>query len=414
MHDQPLTPGVTRWELPDPEPSPSKDLPWMRQEAFPIGASPDSYGFRRWGRRVPCSDDKLRTLVARRASMGDRLVWTPESRYFKSVFEIPWLSSAAILRSRKFLLRWLVANSGLVAVQLFILARDVSIGASQPVIVSDLVALVGLLAVAFTCGVEYAETFAPPEHFTRIRSARARFLAWLMGQPAPWVWSICSVLVFITSLQHLSDLHSTDLFPPSARELGFSRIFTLQGEWWRMVTGPLLHSGPLHLFANLVGWLLLGKLMEPLLPRWTLPFVAVISAFASSAFSLFILPRAVSVGFSGAVSGMTALALILWMRRREELPLRFMGALLICILSGVVSDWNNSTKIDYPGHAAGFAAGLAIGFAIIDSRSRGLPLQAKSWLTRAGQICAGLLIADAIFVVGTLLSIIRWRELLML
>jgi rhomboid family GlyGly-CTERM serine protease len=40
-----------------------------------------------------------------------------------------------------------------------------------------------------------------------------------------------------------------------------------RGEWWRLLTGPLVHAGPAHLFIDVGVLLAVGLLYEPRLPR---------------------------------------------------------------------------------------------------------------------------------------------------
>lgn len=50
---------------------------------------------------------------------------------------------------------------------------------------------------------------------------------------------------------------------PMSPSLRYQRDIILQGEWWRLVTGHLVHLGNSHLLLNLAGLVLLGWVFAP-------------------------------------------------------------------------------------------------------------------------------------------------------
>ena len=38
-----------------------------------------------------------------------------------------------------------------------------------------------------------------------------------------------------------------------------------QGEWWRLFTATVLHGSPVHLIGNLITFLMVGFLLEPMI-----------------------------------------------------------------------------------------------------------------------------------------------------
>lgn len=387
-------------------------LPWMRDDAFPIKAPSGTYGYRRFGRAKVCTSGRLRELVERWAIMNDRMVWTPESPLLKSVFEIDFLRNAALLRGRKYERRWFWFNLLFVLLQLWFLSNDLGEGAGKE-IVNDFLGFVFFCYVTAASRYSYLETFRLPNLFFPMRAARARFGSWTLNQSAPWLWAFGSALVLIFCLQSLSDLNSTDMFPPSARALGFSKpLVRNEGEWWRIATGPMLHSGWPHLVGNLAGWMILCRLLESLSAKWSVPFVSLVSALVGGLFSILSDPFDLSVGFSGATSGLTAFTVCLWLRRRQVLPSLGLIAFVFCVASSLVSDWTNRDTVDYGAHAAGFATGWFLGMLLIDVKTQEIPIREKPWAVALGKICAVLLVADAAYVTGTLLRMISWTTLI--
>lgn len=344
--------------------------------------------------------------------MNDRMVWTPQSPALKSVFEVDFLRDAALLRGRTYERRWLWLNLLLLLVQVWFFSKDLGASTGNEIL-NDVLGIVFFCYATALCRHSYMETFQPSDVFFPSRSERTRFWSWTLNQPAPWLWAFGSVLVLIFCLQTLSDLNSTDVFPPSARALGFSKpLLRNEGEWWRVATGQLLHSGWAHLLGNLVGWILLCRFLESLAAIWTVPLVSVASALVAALFSYFEDPYDLAVGFSGCVSGLTAFTLCLWVRRPIVLPALGLIGFVICIVSGIASDWVNEETVDYGAHAAGFATGWFLGMLLIDSKTQEIPIREKPWAVALGKLCAVLLVADAAYVTGTLIRMISWTTLI--
>ena len=94
-------------------------------------------------------------------------------------------------------------------------------------------------------------------------------------------------------------------FGDDARELlRYDRVALADGEYWRLLSGHLVHLGYPHLLLNLVGlllvWLLVGRLYST--PQWLL--VAVVSVLAMDAGFWFLDPdMRWYVGLSGMLHG---------------------------------------------------------------------------------------------------------------
>ena len=71
------------------------------------------------------------------------------------------------------------------------------------------------------------------------------------------------------------------------------------GEWWRLVTAPFLHYGPLHLGMNMLVLWFIGPALESYLGHWRYLLLYVVSGLAGSAGALIWSPNALTVGASG-------------------------------------------------------------------------------------------------------------------
>jgi membrane associated rhomboid family serine protease len=140
-----------------------------------------------------------------------------------------------------------------------------------------------------------------------------------------------------------------------------------RGEYWRLLTHGFLHGNPMHLFTNMLCLALWGGHLER---RVGATYFIVIYAIALLAGGLVSLATHhgpyLSVGASGAVSGVLGALFCLWILGKVEL-----GASFFIINIGLNITLSLSTRgIDWGAHLGGFTAGLAT-CAIIDLVERG-------------------------------------------
>lgn len=99
---------------------------------------------------------------------------------------------------------------------------------------------------------------------------------------------------------------SIDNFPGSvAIHFGANYgLYTLSGQWWRLVTYMFLHGGIWHIVFNM--WCLwdLGQLCESLYGRWSYATIYFLTGIAAGLTSVGWNPGVMSVGASGAIFGL--------------------------------------------------------------------------------------------------------------
>lgn len=173
---------------------------------------------------------------------------------------------------------------------------------------------------------------------------------------------------------------------------GLVRSYVLQqGEWYRLFSAPLLHSGVVHLALNSVALLLAGRALEGLLGRAWFGAIFVTGALSGAAFSLMLLPdTTVSVGASGAVTALFAAMLVVAFHfppGAGRTPL-LMDAIYVLIPSLLpLMPALQGQKVDYAAHFGGALGGLAVGALILAlwprdaARPRLQPLAAAVALT---------------------------------
>lgn len=142
------------------------------------------------------------------------------------------------------------------------------------------------------------------------------------------------------------------------------------GDYWRLFTCIFLHGGFLHLAYNALALAFVGIFMEPLLGRVKFITYYIICGIASSLASIIWHDHTLSVGASGAVFGMFALAIFVdyfktkSFNSNKSMVYLFVGFAGINFIYGLVVP-----NTDNAGHFGGFLAGIVLAYlnSIIDS-----------------------------------------------
>jgi membrane associated rhomboid family serine protease len=154
---------------------------------------------------------------------------------------------------------------------------------------------------------------------------------------------------------------------------------TAAGDWWRLVTCNFLHVGLLHLFINMYGLWVLGRLVEQFLGRSRMVVLYVAAGIGGAVASLAFGGPATSAGASGAVFGLLGAAVAELALHRELYPRRWSGALLGNLLFVAVANAAIGfmyPMIDQSAHLGGLATGAALGALL----SPNLSLAARPWM----------------------------------
>lgn len=387
MEDRVMMPGVT--PVPKPEPR-----TW--EEMFPRRPKPADapYGFLSMrGEPAPSTRERLLHLARTRALPS--LVWTPETVEMVPPWEVPYLLEvmrAPILQKarREFrTVRTVLVVFGVLAALLLVGA-----GPWTLLIIGPIGALLGLLAWSVRRRVAMAERLGPDvfrQGFDAVVEERAE-----AAIPVPATRRVALSLVAVGVCQLL-------MKDASIQAGGVSREAVVAGEWWRLLTAPVLHGGILHFWMNYGALESLGRTMETRGVRAYVPLVFVAAALAGGVCSILLPPESLSVGASGGLMGMFGFLGVMAWRRKKHLPQGFLRALMINVgiiaLMGVVA----YRFIDNAAHAGGLLAGVLMGLAAV-------PHGDAAWvetraLARAGWVAQGVIFASAaLAIVLTLLT----------
>ena len=149
---------------------------------------------------------------------------------------------------------------------------------------------------------------------------------------------------------------------PVFEALAQSNAAVAEGEWWRLFTPILLHSGITHILFNMWALWVLGPQIERGVGSWPFASLYLASAGVGGAFAFFLGgPNDWAVGASGAIFGLFGVWVHWALRRRNTMYgqalLRQIGFLLL-INAAIPFMVPN---IAWEAHLGGLIAGFAIG-----------------------------------------------------
>lgn len=374
-------------------------LPRSWAEVFPSRPKPEGvdYGFLS-ARGEPVASTRENLLHLARTRALPSLAWSPETVEMVPPWEVPFLLDAVrhgAAASARRELRILVA-AGTAAV----LAFWLFLPSSLALVLTFVGGVLLLIVIASVNGrVHRAERLSADElraGFDALIAQRAE-----AAQPTPATRALGGAII-------AAGLAQVVMFGASIEAGALRRDAVAAGEWWRLLTAPMLHGNILHFWMNYAALESLGRTTETRGVGAWVPIVFVLSALAGGLASLALPPDVASVGASGGLLGMFGFLAVMAYRRKRHLPPGFLRALLINIaLIGVVGAVAYRF-IDNAAHAGGLAAGVLMGLASIPGDGRVPAWNAGRRLERAGRAATGIVwLAAAAAILLTLQHALR-------
>lgn len=139
------------------------------------------------------------------------------------------------------------------------------------------------------------------------------------------------------------------------------------GEWWRLFTATVLHGSPAHLIGNVVTFLIVGFLLEPMIGIGWFSAIYFTGGFIGAVASMMLNgPQMLSVGASGAIMAVLAALFTLSFHTgapRPSLMRRVAAGSLFPALMPAVA--HGGTVTDINAHLGGCLAGACIAFVML-------------------------------------------------
>ncbi len=188
---------------------------------------------------------------------------------------------------------------------------------------------------------------------------------------------------------------------------GFVKPLFADGQYWRILTGAVLHGGIIHLGFNCYALYVLGRLIEALSNRWHLPIIFLLSAIGGGILSLIFFPESAAVGASGGIVGFLGYLTVYGYKRRKLLPEGFFKNMLFNIgFIGFIGIFV-IPNVDNFEHLGGLVVGLLYGSFQIPSDLYKDPREGGKTAEIVGKIALGIYIAVCLFSILVLFGIIQ-------
>lgn len=313
------------------------------------------------GEPVPATRDDLLRMARRRPLPP--LVWAPETAEMVPPWEVPFLLDAlrGSIDEEAYRERRLVTAGAGAVLLAFWLFLEPSMALALTIVVG------GWMAVSVVARRARSRQMTSADFQRQVD-------AWLVQQQQARhdeargeegedqrlvaTYALAAAIAAVGVVQLIAYSRSMDAGALSAQAVAL-------GEWWRLLTAPMLHGNIIHFWFNFSALLSLGGVIELRGQRPWVPVVFLVTALAGGLASLYLPPHGQSVGASGGLMGMFGFLVVMAYRRRQHLPEGFLRSLMINIgliaLIGIVA----YRFIDNAAHAGGLLAGLAMGMLVV-------------------------------------------------
>jgi membrane associated rhomboid family serine protease len=396
------------------------DLPvWARDEAFPEAGNGFGWIDRIGDRHELASEEELSKTIREDRDSVVGLVWTPASPYCRVPEEIEafaepirdvrkrWITED--LTNARHRLKWFVAAM-LVVVGWMIFHAPPETGTKSILraIMSSTTIGIALLIFLVFAFIPWYQAEKRMREITRPGKQVApmipliRFETWLDAQNAPVTWVILGIISLVFASQAYFD-GSIIAFHGSVMHAGLVKTAYKGGEYWRLLTAPMLHGGIVHFAMNGLALLYLGKRLE-VFSRWPhVPMVFLFSAIVGGEVSARLMD-APSVGASGGLMGWLGFLLVFETLHIKLVPRssrrRLIGGVVMTALIGLVG----YRFIDNAAHFGGLLAGMA--YAVIVFPKSGSVMRPRINLTdRIIGVCSlAVIVCSAILAVFKMCS----------
>jgi membrane associated rhomboid family serine protease len=156
--------------------------------------------------------------------------------------------------------------------------------------------------------------------------------------------------------------------PAVSFDYGLLPVEIAKGQYYRLLTSAFLHAGLVHIAFNMGALAIVGSPLEEAIGRLRFIGLYLVAALGGSVCSyLFIDPRILGVGASGAIFGVFGAFFVIARSRRADST-----TIVVLIVANLLIPFLDP-NIDWRAHIGGLITGilLAAGFALAETRSPG-------------------------------------------
>jgi membrane associated rhomboid family serine protease/Tfp pilus assembly protein PilF len=194
-----------------------------------------------------------------------------------------------------------------------------------------------------------------------------------------YILIVANLVGLLVTLAYAAYMHGPDYPIADSFELeGLRRLganygpYTLDGQYWRVITSLFLHSGFWHFLINMLFLWRLGVLLDGIVGWQRTVAIYLVTGVFASIVSIYWHPTLISNGASGAIYGLAGVLISLVTFARDTLSRQQRRGILfwavlwtpVGILSQVLSKHVDSAsvlKVDMAAHIGGLVSGLIMG-----------------------------------------------------
>ena len=265
----------------------------------------------------------------------------------------------------------LLLDSGTLAAKLYCNAKIMLVGSSLFAVlgsvllyfVTDLrlsLSWFGMMSVCFGYAYFSYRNASEPGFLT----GRSSFYGWSMVSGVNPARFYLLFMCLIGGLQYLASEHLS--FDEVLNRYGLLFKAVPEGEYWRILTGPYLHTGLAHWLANILVGAGLVLVYWPCLGYRTVAvFVLCASAsfLGTYAYTLVAQTELIGiVGVSGGIAGITGTFLAATYRYADLFPDKMTTTTIYVALISFLAFSYVTSPVSFSAHLTGFLLGIAIGF----------------------------------------------------
>lgn len=139
---------------------------------------------------------------------------------------------------------------------------------------------------------------------------------------------------------------------------------TLQGQYWRLLTGAFLHAGLAHIFSNMLVLYRAGPFVERVYGSLRFLLIYLFAGITGGMVSVLWRPGVDAIGASGAICGMLAALLVYMLNPRNAIPRALMAryaAATAAFLAYSIYGGFHTPGVDNGAHIGGLIGGAVMG-----------------------------------------------------
>lgn len=153
---------------------------------------------------------------------------------------------------------------------------------------------------------------------------------------------------------------------------------------WRLLTDAFVHTSFWHIALNMLSLWLIGRVLEPLVGRWRVLTLYLVSALGASVAVALLAPGSFVMGASGAVFGLFGALLVIGRHLGAEIT-----GILVVLAVNLVIGFIPSLGISWQAHVGGLVAGLLMGLILVGART---PDRSRRLVGLTAALCGALLL----------------------